>query len=274
MYRESDANQWNAEVVVTESVRVRGRRPPHGEPVIDRALSLLSAFDAEHRTLTLAELSRRAEIPPSSALRLANRLVDWGALERDDSGRFCVGLRLLEVATLAPRGHGLRQVALPFMNDLAEVTHQHVQLAVRDGMQAMLVERLSAHQATPVDYRIGGRLPLHSTGVGLALLAFAPKEVQEELLSKPVYSEPDNRLIPADVLRRTLAEVRRERLAIFRREDEHHSIVSVAAPVFGRGDTVTGVLGVLVPKRVAQPRRLGLAVQTAARGISRELAGR
>jgi DNA-binding IclR family transcriptional regulator len=274
VYRESDANQWNAEVVVTESVRVRGRRPPHGEPVVDRALSLLSAFDAEHRTLTLAELSRRAGIPPSSALRLANRLVDWGALERDDSGRFCVGLRLLEVATLAPRGHGLRQVALPFMNDLAEVTHQHVQLAVRDGMQAMLVERLSAHQATPVDYRIGGRLPLHSTGVGLALLAFAPKEVQEELLAKPVYSEPDNRLIPADVLRRTLAEVRRERLAIFRREDEHESIVSVAAPVFGRGDTVAGVLGVLVPKRVAQPRRLGLAVQTAARGISRELAGR
>ncbi len=131
----------------------RGRRPAHGEPVVDRALALLAAFDAEHRTLSLAELSRRCEMPPSSALRLANRLREWGALERDDAGRFCVGLRLLEVATLAPRGHGLRQVALPFMNDLAEVTHQHVQLAVRDGMQALLVERLSGHQAAPVDYR-------------------------------------------------------------------------------------------------------------------------
>jgi DNA-binding IclR family transcriptional regulator len=251
--------------------RRRGRRPAHGEPVIDRALSLLAAFDAEHRALSLAELSRRCEMPPSSALRLANRLREWGALERDDDGRFCVGLRLLEVATLAPRGHGLRQVALPFMNDLAEVTHQHVQLAVRDGRQALLVERLSGHQAAPVDYRTGGRLPLHSTGVGLALLAFAPREVQEELLAKPVYSEPDNQLIPADKLRRTLAEVRRERLAIFRRQDETESIVSVAAPIFGRDDALAGVLGVLVPKRVAQPRHLGLAVQTAARGISREL---
>jgi len=254
--------------------RVRGRRPAHGEPVVDRALSLLAAFDAEHRTLTLGELSRRAGMPPSSALRLASRLVGWGALERDAAGRYCVGLRLLEVATLAPRGHGLRQVALPFMHDLAEVTRQHVQLAVRDGMRAMLVERLSAPQAAPVDYRIGGRLPLHSTGVGLALLAFAPREVQEELLAKPVYGEPDNELITADALRRTLAEVRRERLAIFRRVEESETIVSIAGPVFGRDDEVVAALGVLVPTRVAQPRRLGLAVQTAARSISRELGAR
>ncbi|WP_307845377.1 IclR family transcriptional regulator [Planomonospora sp. ID67723] len=252
--------------------QVRGRRPPHGEPVVDRALSLLAAFDTDHRTLSLTELSRRSQIPPSSALRLANRLVNWGALERDGAGRYCVGLRLLEIATLAPRGHGLREVALPFMHDLAEVTRQHVQLAVRDGMQAMLVERLSAHQAASVEYRTGGRLPLHSTGVGLVLLAFAPQEVREELLARPVYSEPGNRLIPAGTLRRTLADVRLKQLAVFHREDE--SIVSIAAPVFGRDETVVGVLGVLVPTRTAEPRRMGLAVQTAARGISRELGSR
>ncbi|MDI5975077.1 IclR family transcriptional regulator [Amycolatopsis magusensis] len=258
----------------TPAPRRRGRRPRHGQPVIDRALALLAAFDAGHRTLSLAELSRRSEIPPSSALRLATRLQEWGALERDEEGHFRVGLRLLEVATLAPRGHGLREVALPFMNDLAEVTHQHVQLAVRDGMQALLVERLSGHRAAPVEYRTGGRLPLHSTGVGLVLLAFAPREVQEELLAEPIHREPDNQLIPAEKLRRTLAEVRRERLAIFRRQDEAEAIVSVAAPIFERDDVLAGVLGVLVPKRVAQPRHLGLAVQTAARGISRELGAR
>lgn len=256
------------------SARVRGRRPPHGEPVIDRALSLLAAFDADHRSLTLGELSRRSRIPTSSALRLAARLVDWGALERDPAGQYCIGLRLLEVATLAPRGYGLRQVALPYMHDLAEVTHQHVQLAVRDGMAALLVERFSAHQATPVEYRIGGRLPLHSTGVGLALLAFAPREVQEDLLAQPMHSEPDRKPISADALRRKLAEVRRERLAVFRRQDENEAIVSVAAPVFDADDIVVGVLGVLVPTRMAQPRRLGLAVQTAARGVSRELGAR
>jgi DNA-binding IclR family transcriptional regulator len=250
--------------------RARGKRPPQGEPVIDRAFSLLSAFDAGQRRLSLAELSRRSGIPMSSTLRLARHLVRWGALERDEEGSYCVGLRLLEVASLAPRGHGLRQVAMPFMSDLAEVTRQHVQLAVREGTEATLVERLSAHQAAPVAYRIGGRLPLHSTAVGLVLLAFAPSGVQEDFLARPMYREPDHELIPPDVMRRTLADVRRERLAVYRRQ-EQEVIVAVATPIFGTGDSAIAALGVLLPERVAQPRRIGLALRTAAQGISREL---
>jgi DNA-binding IclR family transcriptional regulator len=254
--------------------RARGKRPPQGEPVIDRALSLLSAFDAGQRRLSLAELSRRSGIPVSSTLRLAGHLVRWGALERDQEGRFCVGLRLLEVASLAPRGHGLRQVAMPFMSDLAEVTRQHVQLAVREGTEATLVERLSAHEAAPVQYRIGGRLPLHSTAVGLVLLAFAPAGLQEEFLTRPMAREPDHVLIPPEVMRRTLADVRRERLAIYRRQEQQEVIVAVAAPIFGADDAVVAALGVLLPERVAQPRRIGLAVRTTAQGISRELGAR
>jgi DNA-binding IclR family transcriptional regulator len=254
--------------------RARGKRPPQGEPVIDRALSLLSAFDAGQRRLSLAELSRRSGIPVSSTLRLAGHLVRWGALERDQEGRFCVGLRLLEVASLAPRGHGLRQVAMPFMSDLAEVTRQHVQLAVREGTEATLVERLSAREAAPVQYRIGGRLPLHSTAVGLVLLAFAPAGLQEEFLARPMTREPDHVLIPPEVMRRTLADVRRERLAIYRRQEQQEVIVAVAAPIFGADDAVVAALGVLLPERVAQPRRIGLAVRTTAQGISRELGAR
>ncbi|RBY77203.1 hypothetical protein DQ238_14990 [Geodermatophilus sp. TF02-6] len=88
-------------------VRTRGRRPPQGDPVVDRAFALLAAFDAGHRSLTLGELSRRSGIPTSSTLRLATRLQAWGALERGPDGRFAIGLRLWEVASLAPRGQGL-----------------------------------------------------------------------------------------------------------------------------------------------------------------------
>ncbi|MGI9006774.1 MAG: IclR family transcriptional regulator domain-containing protein [Streptosporangiaceae bacterium] len=80
----------------------------------------------------------------------------------------------LEVSSLAPRGNGLRQTALPFMADLHVATRQHVLLAVRDGSEAVLVERLSARGAAKVLYRVGGRMPLHATGVGLCLLANAP----------------------------------------------------------------------------------------------------
>ena len=74
-------------------------------------------------------------------------------------------------------------------------------------------------------------------------------------------------------MRPTLADVRRERLAIYRRE-EQEVIVAVAAPIFGPDDSVTVAVGVLLPERVARPRRIGLAVRTATQGICRELGAR
>ena len=72
--------------------------------------------------------------------------MEWGALERAENGEYVVGLRLLEVASLAPRGHGLRATALPYLEDLHHSTGQHVLLAVREGARPILVERLSARR--------------------------------------------------------------------------------------------------------------------------------
>ena len=111
----------------------KGRKPAHGEPVLDRAFRILTAFGPADRALSLTALSLRADLPKPTALRLARKLTQWGALERTDDGSYAIGLRLLEVASLAPRGHGLREVALPYMEDLLHATGQHVILAVRDG---------------------------------------------------------------------------------------------------------------------------------------------
>jgi DNA-binding IclR family transcriptional regulator len=193
--------------------------------VVVRALSLLAAFDADHRALGLAELSRRAQIPRSTTVRLAARLIEWGALERDDRGRYVIGLRLFEVASLAPRSHGLREVALPYLEDLHEISRQHVLLAVRDGGEALLVERLSAHGAVEIAYRVGGRMPLHDTGVGLVLLAGAGPDVRDVELARLGPSA-------AAELRRRLAQVQRLGIAVFDRA-RPAPVSSIAAPIRG-----------------------------------------
>ena len=157
------------------------------------------------------------------------------------------------------------------MGDLEEVTRQHVLLAVREGEEALLVERLSAHQAMNVLYRVGGRLPLHSTGVGLVLLAFA--ERLPGIGPRPAAGAPaGERPVSPAALRRTLAEIRRDGLATFRRRTPQ-PLVSVAAPIFGADDRVARAVG----RRPAGERRarlLGPAVRTAARSISRGLGAR
>ncbi|BCJ46993.1 transcriptional regulator [Actinoplanes ianthinogenes] len=247
----------------------RGGRPPTGDPVIERAFALLTTFDADHRAQPLADLARRSGIPRSSALRLARTLVDVGALERLDDGRFVVGLHLLEIASLAPRGHGLRAVAMPFMEDLFHVTRQHVLLAVREENEALLVERLSARDAGPVRYRVGGRLPLTSTGVSLVLLAHAPADVQDAAIDGYRAGDGENDLhTPAD-LRRALAEVRRGGYA-YGRQRTPRAMSTVAAPIRASGEVVAA-LSVVAPSSGFEAAACGIAVRAAARAVSRQL---
>ena len=247
--------------------RIRGRRPLHGEPVLDRAFRILGSFGPGDRSLSLTSLSARAGLPAPSALRIARKLVELGALERDEDGRYMVGLRLLEIASLAPRGHGLRGTALPYMEDLHHATGQHVLLAVRDGHQAILVERLSAHRAGRVLYRIGGRMPMHATGVGLILLAHAPLQVQEEVLAGDLTVEPGHPLQSERELRAVLAAVRRDGVAVASRE-RPEPVTSVAAPVVNNR-RVVAALSVVAQSGNLQAAALAPAVVAVARAISR-----
>ncbi|MEL7974813.1 IclR family transcriptional regulator [Isoptericola sp. F-RaC21] len=246
----------------------RGRRPPHGEPVVDRALSLLDCFSADRPYLSLSELSRASGVPASSALRLATRLAAWGALERLPDGRYSVGVHLYEVGCLAPRGRQLRDIALPYMGDLADATGQHVLLAVRQGEHALLIERLSGEHAVDTLYQVGERLPLHSTGVGRVLLAYADEHFRVEYLARPLVAEPEH--VPVDVaaLGEELREIVDRRAEVFQRAVPR-DVVSVAVPVFGRGEGVIAALSVLVPQTRPGARILLPAIRTAARSISR-----
>lgn len=252
--------------------QIRGRRPANGEAVLDRAFRLLSCFGPGTVSLSLTSLAARTGLPKATASRLAHKLVELGALERSAGGDFVIGLRLLEVASLAPRGHGLRETALPFLEDLHHATGQHVLLAVRDGNEAILVERLSERGAGRVLYRVGGRMPLHSTGVGLALLAHAPAEVQEEVAAGDLVQMPENiRLSPND-LRSRLAGVRTDGVAIVSRP-QPEPMTSVAAAVIDRHRTVLGAISVVTRSARVEAAILIPAVIAVARSISRAVSG-
>ncbi|MEU6645124.1 IclR family transcriptional regulator [Saccharomonospora sp. NPDC046836] len=238
--------------------------------VAARVLNVLGAFSADHPVLTLSELSRRAGLPLSTTHRLVGELTARGALERDSDGGYRVGLWLWEVASLAPHGAGLRENAMPFLEDLYEATHQHVQLAVLDAAEVVYIERISARHAIKIQSRVGGRLPVHATGVGLVLLAFSPPVTQEEVLATPLRRYSPKTISSGTQLRRVLANVRRDGYVISDGQIEP-DVVSVAAPVYGDGDAVVAALSVVVPVRSTDPRTLVPAVRAAARGISRAL---
>jgi DNA-binding IclR family transcriptional regulator len=238
--------------------------------VTSRALDLLGAFDPDHRRLTLTELATRAGLPLATAHRLIAELQRWGALDRLSSGEYVIGRRLWDLGLLAPVQSGLGQAASPFLHDLYGATLATVHLAVRDGTEVLYIDRLAGHVSVPVVSRIGSRLPLHATGVGKVLLAFAPPAVIDAVLSDLSRVTPYTVRNPA----RLRAQLERVRVDGYATTGDEMSLgaSSVAVPVRAAGDEVVAALGIVVPDLRREKPRLVSALQVAARGISRTLA--
>ena len=235
-----------------------------------KLLSLLDAYTEGRSAYTLSELARRTGLPLTTAHRLVGELERWGGLERGEDGKYRIGLRMVEVAALCPRGTGLRDVALTAMQDLYEATHQNVQLAVRDGTDGVYIERIAGRHAVAVRTRIGAHWPLHATGVGLVLLAHAPRAVQETVLAAPLKRFTPHTITDPAVLRRVLAEVRRTGIAISDRQIDEDAY-SVGAPVTGPDGGCAAALSVVVGYDDPGRASWGPAVRAAAIGISRRL---
>jgi DNA-binding IclR family transcriptional regulator len=242
-----------------------------GASVTSRALSLLGAFDEEHRRLSLSQLAERAGLPMPTAHRLVGDLVDWGALSRDADGRYVIGRRLWDLGLLAPVQTGLRQLAAPYLQDLYATTLDTVHLAVRDGTEVLYLDRLSGNASVPVVSSIGSRLPMHATGVGKVLLAHAPPEVQVAVLSDLRRVTPYTLTQPG-TLRRQLARVLRDGYATTV-EEMSLGACSVAVPILAESGVVAA-LGIVVPDLRNDRARFVAALQVAAQGIGRALAAR
>jgi DNA-binding IclR family transcriptional regulator len=246
-----------------------GNTSTPGATVTSRALSLLGAFDRRHRMLGLTELAGRAGLPMPTAHRLVRELVEWGALMRLPDGRYSIGRRLWDVGLLAPVQTGLRATASPFLHDVYAATLATVHLAVREGHQVLYVERLSGRASVPIVSTVGSRLPLHCTGVGKVLLAFAPESVQREVLHSRLERVTRHTVTAPGLLAEQLRRVRAEGYATTVEEMSLRAC-SVAVPI-RHGEDVVASVGIVVPNLRRDRPRLVSALRVAASGIERSL---
>ncbi len=247
-----------------------GNTSAPGASVASRLLAMIGAFDERHRSLALSELAQRAGLPLPTAHRLAGELVAGGALQRRDDGRYVAGRLLWEAGLLAPVEGGLRQVAEPFLHDVYAATLATVHLAVRDGDKVLYLERMMGRASVPIVSSVGSRLPMHCTGVGKVLLAYAPRDVQLQVFANLTRVTPYTITQPP-VLAAQLERIRRDNLATTT-EEMSLGACSLAVPVVrSSDDAVVAAIGVVVPNLKRDRQRLLGALQVAARGIGRLL---
>lgn len=213
---------------------------------IEKGFKVLEAFAEGRDRLTLTELSERSLRNKATVRRIALTLCDLGYLQQDQSRRFSLTPKVLDLGRRFLQALSLPDLAEPLVSELAEQTHESANLAIRDGSEVLYVLRVAAAQRIlAINLHVGSRLPIHATSLGKALLMTATQRQElVDILGEPPWpqytlatrTEPDRML--AD-----LAEARQLGCALADGELEV-GLRSIAAPVHDATGAIVAAINI------------------------------
>jgi DNA-binding IclR family transcriptional regulator len=201
---------------------------PGGAAAVDRAISLLAAFQPGDRLLTVTQLAERTRLYNSTVLRLLASLAHGRLVRRTSEGTWALGPEVTRLASIYSASFSLEDVVLPEMRALVERTQESVAFHVRQGDQRLVLFRVDSPQLLRDHVRAGDLLPLERGAGGRVLMAYAGAKGR-------LYDQ---------VRRDGYMMVTGDRIA---------GIVGISAPVWRSDNDLVGALTLTTPEPRMQP---------------------
>ena len=182
----------------------------------EKTLSVLDALDGARSRL--ADIAERAGLPKSTVHRILRRLVERGYARAQGDGVYVLGPRVLTMAGAMLGRLDATKLAAPVLRSLhADVGHT-VHFAMLSDDEAVYLEKL-VDPGLPYQFasRVGGRIALHCTAIGKALLAD-----MEDLPRLELVPRTPRTVVSVEALRAELERVRERGFAIDDEENERN----------------------------------------------------
>jgi DNA-binding IclR family transcriptional regulator len=223
---------------------------------VERATRILASLDDEHPERSLAEIARATELPKSTVFRILVTLDNCGFVEQTSDGeRYRLGLQVAYLGLAALQRLSIRREALPLMENLVERFEETCALGIFYQGSVMDIEVVHSDHVLTVTSEVGGRLPMHCTASGKALLAFLPPAVVKSVLARPLAVRTENTITSPSQLRKELAFIRRRGYAV---DEEEYAVGvrAVAAPVSDIDGNVVAEISMPGPSSRLTPDRV------------------
>ncbi len=245
---------------------------------LTRALALLRAIARSHDGLTLTEVAHTVGLPPSTAHRLLTTLQQARFVRFDPIGHLWqVGVEAFAVGNAFARTRDVVMMARPLMRRLMEESGETVNLYVADeGGEAVCMAQVECRQLMRAISRPGGRVKMHCSGAGKAILAWlGERELAKVLERHGLPRATERTVVTPKALRADLELVRRRGYAV---DDEEHAVGlrCVAAPILDEHGLPLAGLSVSGPTARVPDHRvslLGALVAQAAASVTAEIGG-
>jgi IclR family acetate operon transcriptional repressor len=194
-------------------------RDSRSDSSINSVLNALRVLEevAARQPVGVSELSRATGLPKSSAQRLVLTLhrAGWLRPVGSELTRWVLAPRILSVGLSALGEYGgLREAALPIMEWLRDETGETIHLAIREGGENVIIERIDSTEAVRTFVRLGTRVPLHATSTGRSILAYLPQDEVDPILGKKLTRYTKNTLVDPERVREELRAIRERGYAV------------------------------------------------------------
>jgi IclR family transcriptional regulator, KDG regulon repressor len=222
--------------------------PSEQSTVLTHITDILDCFSIEKTDLGVREAARLTNLSTSTVGRLMSAMKELGILQQNPTTKsYSLGLRILAWSGVYMSSLDIRNISLPYMTELHQITNETISLYILDGSDRVCIERMESAQNVRIVARVGRRLPLYAGSAGKAILAFLPRSHQESILQgAPLIPYTSRTLTDKDALRIELDKVHQQGYAVSHGEWTADA-AGVAAPIFGHLGEVQGALTISGP---------------------------
>lgn len=210
---------------------------------MQRMIAILDSFTGDQPELGVREIARQIGFSRSTTGRLLQAMKDLNLLQQNPNTlAYSLGGKVLAWAGIYLSHLDVRDVALPAIQELHELSGETVSLYVLEGNERVCVERLESTQNVRIVARVGRRIPLYAGSAGKVFLAFLPLERCKTILREnPPKPITEFTIIERNQMLDELEKIRQQGYAISYGEWVADA-AGVAAPVLGsRGEIVAVV---------------------------------
>ena len=236
---------------------------------LDRGLQILSHL-AAHPGQTLSEIAEGTGEAVATVFRALVTLQGHGMVEVEEPGQFWhIGPGAFRTGTAFLRRTKVVERARQPMDALMRETGETANLGIETRDEVLFLAQVETHEAIRAFFPPGTRAPMHSSGIGKALLAWYPPEKVRGILARRGQDKFTSLTLTSETaLLRDLARTRERGFSIDDQE-RAEGMRCVAAPVFNEfGEPVAGL-------SVSGPAfRMGLSDATRIGGLVRAAADR
>ncbi len=251
------------------------KQPSYPLKALDKSLAILEVLSRENSPLSIAELSERLGIYPSTIHRILDTLRYWEYVEQDShTQKYQLGLKVLELGMTKLQGMELIREATSYLKELQNQSNETVHLAILEEGEVLYLDKEESSQSIRMVSRVGRRVPAHCTALGKVLLAYLDQEEQERVFKeKGVSPFTENTITNKKKLREELGKVRKQGFAEDREEHEK-DVRCLAVPIKDHRGTVIAAVSLSVPAfrmKANKKRKLKETLIQAGEGISKRL---